>query len=311
MLGKKFTRKKYHCTVCNGSYSRRYVLERHIKTIHNFENVSIPKPSRFPSPIPTERGADLTDLLLMQQLREESQEDRRFEHQKRMFEVAASIARTNEFPKLINQNALLTQTLKYLSQNCCMLRWSDISGISGHICKRCITFEFVPIKDLGHDKAAWQRHVCKDERINEVEKFPDKKLVLKQLRLMSSYQMIGLTNSWIPGKKKLVSLELSPFYQTKNYPFIRQLTVIPTWLENLINKGATELNVQDLLRLVPAIMGTYAVFSEFHLRPEIKTNQRLIYITNGDQPSSVDSLLQSHTSWNHQTRYPDKKTQFE
>lgn len=127
------------------------------------------------------------------------------------------------------------------------------------------------------------KDMCQDERISSVERFPDKKLVFRQLRLISSYQMIALTNSWIPGKKKLVSLELNPFYRTKNYPLIRRLTVIPTWLENLITKGATELNDQDLLRLVPAIMGTYAVFSEFQLRPEIKINQRLIYITHGDQ----------------------------
>lgn len=159
MIGKKFTRKKYQCSVCNGSYSRRYVLERHIKTIHNLEYVSAPKTSRMPSPTQTERGGNLTDLLLMQRLREESQEERSFNYQKRLFEVVASIARTNEVPRLFNQNALLTQTLKYLSQNCCMLRWSDVSGISGYVCKRCITFEFIPIKDLGHDKAAWQRHV--------------------------------------------------------------------------------------------------------------------------------------------------------
>jgi hypothetical protein len=200
-----------------------------------------------------------------------------------MFEIAESIARTNEFPRLISQNAQLAQTFKHLSQNYCMLRWSDISGISGHFCKRCITFEFIPIKDLGYDKTAWQRHVCKDERINAVEKFHDKKLVLNQLRLMSSYQMIALTNSWIPGKKKLVSLELELSHWTKNYPLIRQFTLIPTWLENLISRGANELNDQDLFRLVPAIMGTYTVISEFQLRPEIKTNKRLIYITHRDQ----------------------------
>lgn len=284
MLGKKFTRKKYHCTVCNGSYSRRYVLERHLKTIHNLENISIPKIPRIPSPTQTERGADLNDMLLIQQLREESQEERRFNYQKRMFEVAESIARTNEFPRLISQNAQLAQTFKHLSQNYCMLSWSDISGISGHICKRCITFECIPIKDLGSDKAAWQRHVCKDERRNAVEKFTDKQLVLKQLRLMASYQMITLTNSWIPGKKKLVSLELDASHYTENYPLIRPFAVIPTWLNDLISRGATELNNQDLFRLVPAIMGTYSVISEFQFPPEIKTNQRLIYITNGDQP---------------------------
>ena len=84
------------------------------------------------------------------------------------------------------------------------MRKKDISGISGHICDNCLTFQFQYIKDIGFGLTARERHRCIPSMVYEAIKLQDNITRHEHLRMQSYYSLTMLTNSIFMDNKYLV-----------------------------------------------------------------------------------------------------------
>ena len=73
-----------------------------------------------------------------------------------------------------NSVGFIDKALNYLMDNYVILRKTDVSGISGHVCGNCLTFQFQYIKNIGFDLTARERHRCIPSMVHEASKLQDK-----------------------------------------------------------------------------------------------------------------------------------------
>ena len=82
-----------------------------------------------------------------------------------------------------------------------IVRKKDITGISGHVCDKCLTFQYRYIKDMGFESTASEKHNCDPMALDEVGKLQDKIARLDQIRAQAHSCLAKLINSIWTGKK--------------------------------------------------------------------------------------------------------------
>ena len=121
----------------------------------------------------------------------------------------------------------IENALNYLTDNFVIMRKTDISGISEHVCDNCPTFQFQDIKDIGFDLTARERPRVYlpwvMRQINCKTKIPD------------SCFLAMLTNSIFKGNKYLEvkSDIIPPDLANLHLPLIKFECIAPdhwTWM---------------------------------------------------------------------------------
>jgi hypothetical protein len=131
------------------------------------------------------------------------------EQMKKLTEMAFRIIQNNHAPVLFN-NIALSNTLNNITQNNVLIPLEEISGFSGYACPSCQTTIIVPIRDLGFDKTAKGRHVCRSERIEEIIKLPNRDYSFSTYLVpFLTSQLRFIANYWIPGRKILAARRLT------------------------------------------------------------------------------------------------------
>lgn len=121
---------------------------------------------------------------------------------------------------LSNQDSVRSpdSVLNDLVDNYGIISKKEISGISGYVCDKCLTFEFYYINDIGYDLTAKEKHRCIPEMVYEANNVPSqsRKQRLNELRERATLCVIQLANSIFSAKKKLV-LESSVTSNIENF----------------------------------------------------------------------------------------------
>ena len=124
----------------------------------------------------------------------------------------------------------IDKALNYLMDNFVILRKTDVSGISGHVCDNCLTFQFQYIKDIGFDLTARERHRCIPSMVHEANKLQDNITRHEHLRMQSYDFLTMLTNSIFMGNKYLVveSNIIPPNLANLHLPLIKLIPLLLT-----------------------------------------------------------------------------------
>lgn len=165
-------------------------------------------------------------------------------------------------------------TINYMLDNYVIVRKRLISGISGYFCKKCLTFQFQYIKDIGFDLTAEERHRCMVDRVSQVDSLQDRGLIQNHLYSESIQYLLNLTNSIFTDKKRVIvrSNFMSKHSETnhsriqsfnvRNFhaPVIRMNFITPShWAWSPIKSGKLGLTGTGLEEIIRNVGGTFAI----------------------------------------------------
>jgi len=242
------------------------VFKRHFTSIHGYSKEYFDR--RFPSSHRTGKAYGVsTPDLFFRYITRQSHEDDIFEETMKTFRVIQNFSATRNIIDVRIQNSNLTNTLQNTYCNFLQYPRAQISGFSGYICQRCITYEVVHIKDLGFDLTAEGRHQCQSNRIEEAKKLLEgDKNILQELKRRSYANLNLITDWWLQGKKILVARRISPSQFSHfdlgshtRFPFVNILCVDEPWLEK-VKACPIELDHRSLTDFIQRVCGTYGMF---------------------------------------------------
>lgn len=147
--------------------------------------------------------------------------------------------------------------LNRLVNNYIIVPKRDISGISGHLCRRCCTFEFRYIKDIGSDLTASETHIC-DDTIQEKSNLY-REQIRPQLIKQKSECLLNLANLLFRENKFLV-VEPTPVHEeTYHAHSIRLAQIGPEhWALKPLIEEKMWLSQYDLSMFLDRMNGSYA-----------------------------------------------------
>jgi hypothetical protein len=157
---------------------------------------------------------------------------------------------------------------------------SEIQGLSGYVCRRCNSFGFVPVRDIGYDMTMQTRHRCDEDRVKSIKMVSIRPSDVWHLYDTAAGIILNGLNRLMPYPKYLLAQDVSKSYLSLERmvgPFSANLLLgIPDryymysvnsnekieWLERvLVNLGkktmVEESEIRDFLRTVQA---TFAFF---------------------------------------------------
>ena len=109
----------------------------------------------------------------------------------------------------------MDNALNYLMDNYVLMRNTEVTGISGHICNNCLSFQFQYIKDIGIDLTAREKHRCLRSMVDEANSLQNKIVKEDYIRIQAHHFLAILANSIFMGKQHLVvDSTLAPPYVT-------------------------------------------------------------------------------------------------
>jgi hypothetical protein len=154
--------------------------------------------------------------------------------------------------------------IDYLLDNYVLVRKRRIQGISGHVCKHCLTFHFKYISDIG-DPMAGERHVCSPHLLKKAKSLQNGYSVEAQLRADSVYWLVQLSKSLFGSNLEAVVQSISP----KTFDLIRYHFPLiecyflseSDWSWPFFTKGRLVLDEKGLETIIENVGGTFAVFS--------------------------------------------------
>jgi hypothetical protein len=178
--------------------------------------------------------------------------------------------------------------IRELTTNNWILPHSAIQGLSGYLCRRCFTFDFVNIQHIGYDKTMVSRHMCDEQKVKtskdiSMMNLSDLWATWDQYNSAAA-QMLNALNFIMPGKKYLIAEDMSSlfnFLESLMLPdFAKILLGVPDrfhfhivrkeqisdWINRIVaNMGkktsVEDFEIKDFLRRVTS---TYAIFEIPH-----------------------------------------------
>jgi hypothetical protein len=285
------SRKNWYCPTCNWRSSRRWNITRHIKLKHgasvsplrtgevydDLSSSTIPSISQtFQLPKPNIKGI------------EENSEDTRSQDwwtempnlMKNYIELANATNSAQTMNGLRQYAGFQAAQLRNIYANNWILPKAEILGISGFFCRRCLTFTFRPIRQLGYDETEKGKHIdlhgCVDTNKIQLDSTDQSETPLEEI---AGHQLTNAVNYFMPGIKYLVAFDVTSYFvniMSKHIPeFTLRLIGIPDrWylypLEEKFNLQCVDRAVTDLgkrVRLEDAelvdflrrIQATYAI----------------------------------------------------
>jgi hypothetical protein len=141
----------YTCEICRQIFRRKWNFRKHGKILHGFD--PFPASLPIPSQLSNKNKTDLSMAI------------------GRLTAVTGTHFRAKELGMTMRESALFAQLrdspahlLDLLAQRYFIVDKNEIKGLSGYFCPNCFAFELRHIRDLGHDKAASELHICGPEK---------------------------------------------------------------------------------------------------------------------------------------------------
>lgn len=266
-------------------------MERHMKIMHGTHNIQQRErsfPKRFNNSIFQPPFASNTS----NGPGHSSSEDPFFKGQseiqktmKAMKEFNESVAnnRTYSLPNveyLQRELNFRTAELSDIRSNYWLIHKSAIKGVTGFYCRRCMTFGFDYVKNLGYDMTYEARHVCDEVKVKSIHAVSIRKVDIDSRDNFFGKELLGHVNFFMPGVKYLigrdVSKALEAYSSVTNYAIAKELLGIPdkyslftlndpeilSWINRvLINPDErTKLEEDELLDFLGKVKSSYAIF---------------------------------------------------
>ncbi len=165
--------------------------------------------------------------------------------------------------------------INHMLDNYLIVRKKEIEGISGYVCKDCLTFQFCYIKDIGSDLTAKERHRCRPAAVSHANGLKNRVFEQNSLQLESVGYLAMLTDLVFGDQKyvtvsdseiKLFETNISSIQEFKiggfHAPVFRLDTITPEhWAWAAIHHRTLPLKDDGLRTILSNVRGTYAVIS--------------------------------------------------
>ena len=242
---------KYKCPTCAQEFSRKWNMRAHCKGQHDYDPIPSKNPKKYGFSNDSEVDSNyyeaenaigrvvtmMEDLLKIQQL-----------------------GRANSITGRVRSDE---SYLNNLVDDYIIISKRDISGVSGYLCNRCLSFQFRYVMDIGRNLTAREKHRCDPEEVKISNTLGNTKQPCGDLVAKATDCLVTLTNSLFHGRVdvKLIS-NLSGFVNY-NAPLIKLDNMdFESWLPKLIQKSKIRLTDSGLRKYITRmkLTGTYVKF---------------------------------------------------
>lgn len=251
----------HKCPECDREFPRKYNMRVHCKTQHNYD----PFPNTQPLNLSSQNTFNKTDLVYSSPSTQDV--GGTGGAVERFLSTMQDYLTPGELRFAYGPNANMTsmngsedKALLYLADNFALVRKSEITGISGHLCKNCLSLEYQLIKDIGFDLTAKERHRCKvpmmysaDSSLNNASRF-------SELRTQLHESLIKISDKIFNGEKSLiVQSNIHPTFLANMHAVKMNFqTITPThWAWNLILSKKTKMTDFDFRNFIWRAAGSY------------------------------------------------------
>jgi hypothetical protein len=273
---KRRTRLCHMCNVCHRSYSRRWVLKRHIWQLHQIhalgDSPRIMKPDSFELPKNFKTLMEMDMAKDLKELNSKLSDGGLDGDVKQVNSKATKLATKLIKPAWESINKLSTFYQEFLDQNVPFPRVL-VSGYSCYLCHKCLAREPpVPIKDLGIDLTCEGRHHCRTtgRSFNTISTYEKLKLGNEMFRAL----FLNIAR-WIHAKKLIIAKKIDVPSENDdgiNLKYIKEKYEIPNkyhledvdfhrspWIQKLLRNGKIEPTNEQLIDFSAYCVGTYAI----------------------------------------------------
>ena len=165
----KLYENSYYCPYCNQKSTRRWNLQTHIKRRHGGTGGPIPKMPNVPmqsssEPVSNNWHGDFPKSRYPNNIFSTSKDDQP-DLQRYIIETLWKIKEINEIRSYFAPGGLNGG----LPTNLCFSDWGTPLGFKGYVCKKCISFEIVPIFDDVKRKSLKSRHACNPQKLHDAQ----------------------------------------------------------------------------------------------------------------------------------------------
>jgi len=184
--------------------------------------------------------------------------------------------------------------LSDIRSNYWLVHKSAIQGVSGFLCRRCLSFESDFIRNLGYDMTAEVKHVCDETKIKSTRAVSIRKSDVNSRDNFCGRVLFGNVDQLMPGIKYLTGRDLTQAfnaYKTAfSYEIAKYMIGIPdryslyrlsdpgelTWLNKALVKPGekTELKEEEVIDFLGKVKSSYAMFEI----PTLKS-AKMIFLT--------------------------------
>lgn len=241
---------KYTCPTCAQEFSRKWNVRAHCKRQHDYDPIPSKNPKKYGFSDDTEVDSNyyeadyavgrvvtmMKDFLKIQQL-------------SRANGIAGRVRSEESY-------------LNNLVDDYIIISKRDISGISGYVCSRCLSFQFRYIMDIGRNLTAREKHRCDPEEVKISNTLGNTKQPNGGLVAKATDCLVTLTNSLFQGRVDVELTNLSGFVNY-NAPLIKLDNMdLESWLRKLIQKRKLLLTDFGLRKYITRmnLTGTYVKF---------------------------------------------------
>lgn len=279
-IKKRRTMLRHICGQCYRSYSRRWVLKRHLLQQHGLQQLADSGSTPSVASSQTAFSNDPLGLMAMMYFYDKTVQKRPVDSDVPLDQIAPKARNLafNTIKPIYDATRLALQKQDTFFKN-----WMDlyvpipkvlVSGFSCYLCPVCLAKEApVPIKDRGVDLTCEGRHRCQaaSHELNNLTL--DQKSRLDDNMFNDLYLNIDL---WIPGKKLIVANKIAvPLGKDDDIrKYIQKEYDIPNkyhledvqdfqrspWILRLLRDGKIEPTYQQLDDFCSYCVGTYAIF---------------------------------------------------
>jgi len=265
-------------------------MREHCRTQHGFD----PMPNPNPSPVPTTQYPRVQINTSKEEKESASEPDISTGQPSDVFERFLRMMRNSlELQGLsagheVDQDILDSiqgenNALRHLMDNFVMTRKNEVAGISGYVCKRCLTFQYVYVQYIGREQSARERHRCRKSSIEEANNVQNKVDRLRHIRTRANNCLATLANLIWSGKKYMIT-NSSPspaFVNNFHGPILTYESITPThWTWRKILNKKIKLGDIAFENFIMRTRGTYALIliqtgdlSGYHLMHLKSSNQ--------------------------------------
>lgn len=155
--------------------------------------------------------------------------------------------------------------IDYLLDNHILLQKRQVQGISGHICRNCLTFHFKYIVDIGRDITPTENHRCLPSAVAYAKSLRDRYAAEFHL-IADSVKLISQQCKFIfgsPVELAVHSISRETMKSTNFHsPCINLFTIDSShWAWSAIRKRRLIIEAENLSKLIYNMIGTFVVFS--------------------------------------------------
>lgn len=171
-----------------------------------------------------------------------------------------------------------TSQLNSLVDDYVIVNKGEISGISGYLCNRCLSFQFQYVMDIGHNLTAREKHRCDPEVVKISNTLQNRIQRYDELVTKATDCLVTLTNSIFQGKVDVVLISDSSRFVNYHAALLGIDHINPrTWLWELIHKGKLRLSDTGLRNYIARmkLTGTYA---KIHIKDGPYSGYYMMYL---------------------------------